>query len=267
MKQPLICLFALEGEAAGLCLGDSLAECHTGETAQPEFEGAPLPYSLRADDAVMLTLLTCFFLSSTALYKGKKFLMQQLKEFMITRERNSIFDSSTASDVRYLIVLVAQTCMLAAVVFFYYFHTAHPQQAGQLPSVVWLGSYAGSCLAYFLLKWGLYRFIGWIFFDKNKTKQWLESYLILIYYAGFTLFPFALLFVFFDINLTYLASFGLSILIFAKMLMFCKWIKIFSRRLNSLFPLILYFCALEIVPCLLVYGGLIRMNNLLLIKI
>lgn len=32
-------------------------------------------------------------------------------------------------------------------------------------------------------------FLGWVFFDKNKTNMWLESYSTLIYYVGFALFP------------------------------------------------------------------------------
>ncbi len=44
------------------------------------FEGMPLPYSPRTDDVVALILLTCFFLSSFALARSKKFLSQQAKD-------------------------------------------------------------------------------------------------------------------------------------------------------------------------------------------
>ena len=37
-------------------------------------EGIPVSYSPRTDDTIALTLLVCFFLSSIALAKGKKFL-------------------------------------------------------------------------------------------------------------------------------------------------------------------------------------------------
>ena len=69
------------------------------------FEGIPISYSPRTDDVIALTLLACFFLSSIALARGKKFLTQQVKDFVLHRERTSIFDSSTAADVRYLLVL------------------------------------------------------------------------------------------------------------------------------------------------------------------
>lgn len=230
------------------------------------FEGTPISYSPRTDDAIALILLACFFLSSIALARGKRFLSQQVKDFVLHRERTSIFDSSTAADVRYLLVLVLQTCVLSGITFLNYFHDTSPTLMNQVSPLLLLGIYVGFCLAYFLLKWLIYMFLGWTFFDKNKTNIWLESYSALIYYVGFALFPFVLFLVYFDLSLTNLVIIGSIILIFTKILMFYKWIKLFFHQFSGLFLLILYFCALEIVPCLLLYQGMIQMNNILLIK-
>lgn len=243
-----------------------LADLHAVQEVDSGFEGTPISYSPRTDDAIALTLLACFFLSSIALARGKKFLSQQVKDFVLHRERTSIFDSSTAADVRYLLVLVLQTCVLSGITFLNYFHDTCPALMDHVSSLLLLGIYVGFCLAYFLLKWLLYMFLGWTFFDKNKTNIWLESYSALIYYVGFALFPFVLFLVYFDLSLTNLVIIGSIILIFTKILMFYKWIKLFFHHFSGLFLLILYFCALEIVPCLLLYQGMIQMNNILLIK-
>ena len=243
-----------------------LADLHAVQEVDSGFEGTPISYSPRTDDAIALTLLACFFLSSIALARGKKFLSQQVKDFVLHRERTSIFDSSTAADVRYLLVLVLQTCVLSGITFLNYFHDTCPALMDHVSSLLLLGIYVGFCLAYFLLKWLLYMFLGWTFFDKNKTNIWLESYSALIYYVGFALFPFVLFLVYFDLSLTNLVIIGSIILIFTKILMFYKWIKLFLHQFSGLFLLILYFCALEIVPCLLLYQGMIQMNNILLIK-
>ena len=243
-----------------------LADLHAVQEVDSGFEGTPISYSPRTDDAIALTLLACFFLSSIALARGKKFLSQQVKDFVLHRERTSIFDSSTAADVRYLLVLVLQTCVLSGITFLNYFHDTCPALMDHVSSLLLLGIYVGFCLAYFLLKWLLYMFLGWTFFDKNKTNIWLESYSALIYYVGFALFPFVLFLVYFDLSLTNLVIIGSIILIFTKILMFYKWIKHFFHQFSGLFLLILYFCALEIVPCLLLYQGMIQMNNILLIK-
>lgn len=243
-----------------------LADLHAVQEVDPGFEGTPISYSPRTDDAIALTLLACFLLSSIALARGKKFLSQQVKDFMLHRERASIFDSSTAADVRYLLVLVLQTCVLSGITFLNYFHDTCPALMNHVSPLLLLGIYVGFCLAYFLLKWLLYMFLGWTFFDKNKTNMWLESYSALIYYVGFALFPFVLFLVYFDLSLTNLVIIGSIILIFTKILMFYKWIKLFFHQFSELFLLIVYFCALEIIPCLLLYQGMIRMNNILLIK-
>ena len=243
-----------------------LADLHAVQEVDSGFEGTPISYSPRTDDAIALTLLACVFLSSIALARGKKFLSQQVKDFVLHRERTSIFDSSTAADVRYLLVLVLQTCVLSGITFLNYFHDTCPALMDHVSSLLLLGIYVGFCLAYFLLKWLLYMFLGWTFFDKNKTNIWLESYSALIYYVGFALFPFVLFLVYFDLSLTNLVIIGSIILIFTKILMFYKWIKLFFHQFSGLFLLILYFCALEIVPCLLLYQGMIQMNNILLIK-
>lgn len=243
-----------------------LTAAHTAQEVESGFEGTPIPYSPRTDDAISLTLLACFFLSSIALARGKRFLSQQVKDFVLHRERTSIFDSSTAADMRYLLVLVLQTCVLAGITFFNYFHDTCPVLMNHVSPLLLLGIYVGLCLAYFLLKWLLYMFLGWTFFDENRTNLWLESYSTLIYYAGFALFPFVLFLVYFDLSLINLIVIGSIILIFAKILMFYKWIKLFFHQFSGLFLLIVYFCALEIVPCLLLYQGMIQMNNILLIK-
>ena len=243
-----------------------LADLHAVQEVDSGFEGTPISYSPRTDDAIALTLLACFFLSSIALARGKKFLSQQVKDFVLHRERTSIFDSSTAADVRYLLVLVLQTCVLSGITFLNYFHDTCPALMDHVSSLLLLGIYVGFCLAYFLLKWLLYMFLGWTFFDKNKTNIWLESYSTLIYYVGFALFPFVLFLVYFDLSLTNLVIIGSIILIFTKTLMFYKWIKLFFHQFSGLFLLILYFCALEIVPCLLLYQGMVRINDILLIK-
>lgn len=243
-----------------------LADLHAVQEVDSGFEGTPISYSPRTDDAIALTLLACFFLSSIALARGKKFLSQQVKDFVLHRERTSIFDSSTAADVRYLLVLVLQTCVLSGITFLNYFHDTCPALMDHVSSLLLLGIYVGFCLAYFLLKWLLYMFLWWTFFDKNKTNIWLESYSALIYYVGFALFPFVLFLVYFDLSLTNLVIIGSIILIFTKILMFYKWIKLFFHQFSGLFLLILYFCALEILPCLLLYQGMIQINNILLIK-
>ena len=227
----------------------------------------PIPYTPKADDGIAIILLCCFFLSAFVLAKTKKFLWQQGNNFILHKDRTSIFSSSTATDVHYLLLLVLQTCILAGICFFNYFDNDNPLLVQQIHPYLLLGIYTGVCLIYVILKWLIYSFLGWVFLDKGVTDMWLESYSTIIYYLGFALFSFVLFLVYFDLSTDIMVTIGLVLIIFAKLLIFYKWLKFFFNNIYGLLLLILYFCALEIIPCFIYYQVLIKINNLLLFKI
>lgn len=229
-------------------------------------EGIPIPYSPRMDDGINVLLLCCFFLSSYVLSRSRKFLLQLVKDFLLHRERTSIFATSTATDMRYLLLLILQTCVLAGVIVFNCFSDVQPELVHHVPPFLLLGVYIGICLLYLFLKWLLYSFLGWIFFDESTTAIWLESYSTLLYYLGFALFPFVLFIVYFDLNLQLTIIIGSFLAFFVKLLMFYKWLKLFCDNLYGSLLLILYFCALEIMPCFVLYRGMMQLNDILIIK-
>lgn len=230
-------------------------------------EGIPIPYSPRMDDGVTTVLLCCFFLSSYVLSRHRKFLLQLIKDFMLHRERNSIFSISTAGDVHSLFLLILQSCVLVSVLLLCHFCEEQPALLEHLPSYALLGIYVAVCVCFLLLKWAVYALLGWIFFDDLRTALWLESYSTLIYYYGFSLFPFVLLAVYFDWPLVNSLFIALIFLSFVKIMTFYKWLKLFCRELYGRFALIVYFCALEVMPCMLVYVGMLQMNESWIIKI
>lgn len=243
-----------------------LTEYHSAAEYAPGFFGTPVPYSPRTDGVIALVLLFCFLCSGLALAHGKRFLASQLKDFASNRERASIFDASTATDVRYLFVLVLQACVLTGVFFFCYFFHTGSGLVERIPSYLLLGSYVAAGLIYVFLKWLVYLFLGWTFFDKTRTSLWIGAYSVLIYYLGLLLFPIVLLLIYNDLPLPWVIGTGLFFLLFIKILMFYKWIRLFLHHPGTIVLLILYFCALEIVPLLMFYYGLAQINEVLLIK-
>lgn len=246
---------------------DTTALTESQPPPHPGLDGTPMPYRLKADDGITAVLLLCFFLTAYVLANGKRFLLQQAKDFFHTKERNSIFASSTAADFRYRLLLLFQTCVFLGICFFDYFLDRTPELLPKIHPFVLLAIYIGVCIIYLLFKWVTYSFINWIFFDKSKNIAWLESYFSIVYYLGFSLFPIVLLMVYFDMSATILIPITIVLIIFAKILMFYKCLKLFYNNLYGLLCLFLYFCALEIMPCFILFQGLIRINNLLLIKL
>jgi hypothetical protein len=227
----------------------------------------PIPYIPMADDGIVIVLLCCFFLSAYVLSKAKKFLWQLGNNFIMHKKRTSIFSSSTATDVHYLLLLVLQTCILAGVCFFNYFDNTNPLLVQHIHPYLLLGIYTGVCLVYIILKWFIYSLLGWSLFDREVTNMWLESYSTIIYFLGFALLPFALAFIYFDLNADIMVIIGFVLVISVRLLVFYKWSKLFFNNVYGLLLLILYFCALEIIPCFVYYQILTKINSLLLLKI
>lgn len=232
----------------------------------PGISGIPIPPSARTNDGVAAILLFCFFLSAFVLARTKRFLIQQFRNFISHRQRVSIFGTSTIVDVRYPILLILQTCILTGFGLFMLTSNLEPVLVDQYSPWMLIGIYILVFMIYLMIKWSIYSFLGWVFYDKNTTNSWLESYSTLIYFLGFILFPLVLLFVYFDPSPSMMITIGLILVIMTKIMMFYKWIKLFFNNMHGLLLLFLYFCALEIIPLFMLYEGAIRANNLLLIK-
>lgn len=127
-------------------------------------EGIPIPYSPRMDDGITVVLLCCFFLSAYVLSRSRKFLLQLVKDFLLHRERTSIFATSTAADMRYLLLLILQTCILAGVCIFNYFNDIQPELVRHVSPGLLLGDLHRCVSLLFVLEVDALLFSGLDFF-------------------------------------------------------------------------------------------------------
>ena len=246
--------------------GDSIKWTSLGHKPSG-FDGISMPYRLRMDDGINGLLLFCFILTAYVFAFGRKAIVEQIKNLFSRKEQTDFFGKATASDLRHRIMFRLQTCILMGIFTFGYFNDYNPSAFDQ-KSIYWvLGIYIGIGLAFYAIKWIIYSFLGWVFFNKNITSAWLESYSTIINMLGLCYFPLVLLMVYYDLSASTILIISLNLIIFAKILMFYKWLKFFFNNLHGLFFLIVYFCALEILPCFLLVQGLLQTNIILQLKL
>ena len=137
--------------------------------------GLPFSYLPRTDDFITLILLACFFFTAFMLSRTKKNLLLQMKGLFTTRERISIFAANTNIDIRFLLLLLLQTCIFGGLFIFNFFNDTTPILMVVVMPALLIGIYTASCVIYLLFKWLLYLFLGWIFFDKIKTNLWIRD--------------------------------------------------------------------------------------------
>lgn len=223
--------------------------------------GEPMPYTLSSDWVVTSLLLLCFILTSYVMARGKQHIKEEFKNFFSIKERTNLFDETTASDMRHKLALIFQTCMLEAFCLFDYFIKQGSNILNEIPHSVLLISLNVITVLFYVLKWVLYLSVNTILFNKTKSDIWLKSYFNVIIWIGFLLAPVVLLTVFFDLSATFSYYIILTILIFGKFLLIYKCIHIFFNNSYGAFHFILYFCAVEILPSLLLLKGLLLINS------
>jgi len=224
-------------------------------------------YNPRGDDGIAIILLLSFFISAVLIGKNKKGIVQRIRDFFLNKERSSLFSQGLASQSALIVYFSIQTALLLGVFFLNFFYDLHINFIDDNNSLIILGIYTLIIGIYLLLKQVIYRFIAWMFFDSKQHELWLISYNTLLAFFSFILYPSLLFIIYFDLEFNYVILLGLSLFFIMKLVMFYKWIYLFLNDIYGLLRLFLYFCALEILPCLIVYQGLVQVNNQIIIKL
>jgi len=227
--------------------------------------GDPLPYRFRSDDYVTGVLMLSFFLVAWVIARSWHFLAGSLKHFFYDRRQENMFDSRTDSELRGQLFLVFQTCFVLGVLFFDYTQEHMTGVFNQISPYKILGVSVAACCVYYLAKWLLYAFVNYVFFDRARSAQWMEVYFLSVLALGLGLLPVTLLVVYFDIGFRSLSILFFLILAAVKTLLSYKCYRIFFRYRGGFLHLIVYFCALEILPLLVLWRALVYANNYLLI--
>lgn len=228
--------------------------------------GEPLPYRLRSDDYVTGMLLLSFFLVAFFIVHMQHVFLEKLKRlFFRSNNRDLSVNDAIESHIQTLFVI--QSSFSAAILFFCYTQMRLPHVCNSLSPYLLLAVDTGLFLFYYTAKIIVYRFVNWVFFDKDKRRLWLETYLLTIMLTGVAAFLLALIVVYFSLPFRAMVITVFAIIGLSKLLLVIKCKQIFFNLNYSIFHLILYFCTLELIPILLLWRALIYCNETLVVNI
>ena len=215
--------------------------------------GDPVPYTLSGDNLITGLLLCCFLLTVVSFQKSKRMIERQLKHFFYADHSGKTTTiTETSSELRFQVFMAFETCLLVGIISFFYaghyvsddFIIEPYQVIGVLTAVTTL---------YFLAKGLLYGVVNWTLYDSKKNEQWMKAYLFLTAAEGVALFPIVLLMAYFSLSVRTTCVYAIFVVILFKILAFCKYYIIFFRQKSGFLRIILYLCALEIVPMALLF--------------
>lgn len=232
-----------------------------------EIKAIPLPYIPSYDNTIAIIVLSCFLLSCFLIATSKQFLLELVANFKQNKDHISAFLTKTNSEVISLMLLLLQTCILTGVIVFILAVTMDAAIVEDYSSTTIIFTTTSICIVYLLIKWIIYSFIGWTFNKRHLTSIWTESYATIIYYLGFILYPIVLYIIFSTVPIYITVYITIILIVVIKSLMLYKWMKLFSNNIYGRIQLFLYFCALEIIPCILIYKCITKYINILTINI
>lgn len=212
------------------------------------------PFQIWQDDAFCLLFLFCFLLLSYLKLHNGLNLGTQARTLLFSVRENTKENYVKTSIERSSVPMLNLICSFSIGVLFYHFASTHGETTD--PSIqhplTTVGAVTAGTFCYFLLKGFLYRFVNTFFFNKTQCVEWKESLhfsekseAILFFLCAILIgTPYAQ-------NLSYCAVLALLILFFIKGFLFYQGFRIFFRQTYCALHLILYLCAMEISPIML----------------
>ena len=230
---------------------------HEELSAQDYFgmSGDPVPYSYANDNLVTSLLIIGFLLIAFAFSRMSNFIVGQAKNF-IHPSQNRLTLSETSSEIYMQIVLTFLACIVYALLYYLYATEYLAKTYVTTSEYVLLGIFLVVFVGYFLMRFGLYTMVNNLFFDSSRNKKFLTSLLYLSSIEGLLLYPALALLAFMHLPAQNAIWYCLTVVLLVKILTSYKSFTIFFKQNDLFLQIILYFCALEMVPLFTLWGGL-----------
>ncbi|MCD8290650.1 MAG: DUF4271 domain-containing protein [Prevotella sp.] len=238
-----------------------------GTRALNGISGNPLPYTIRNDNMITSILLVCFILVLIGLSKTGRLIARQTKGFFNEHRKHTAEYTETTNEYRFQFFLVLQSCLLFALLSFIYTQQFADTTFFIMPIYLQLTIFFAVFVAYFSIKTLLYWVVNSVFFDKSSNMVWLKSLLFITSVEGIALFPLVVILSYINLPIIYGTFYLCFVIIIVKILLFYKCFVTFFRQKVFCLQIILYFCALEIIPLLFLWGTLVKIIDCFKINI
>ena len=173
-----------------------------------------------------------------------------------TRRRENLFEDHTVNETSIQAALIANTCIIEGFLIYFAVQLMWPALAPSLQQGVFahVAAYSGLALAFYTAQWMVYKVLGYTFLDAVGSKLWIDGFKASQSFLGLTLLPVLVLLMLYPAHSKMLLSIAASLYLVARLIFIFKGFRIFYGNLSSIVYFLLYLCAVEIVPLVLVTG-------------
>lgn len=225
--------------------------------------GDPMPYMMRNDDTITLLQIVCFVITLISVSHSWRFMVNQAKGLFRSRSFSEKTEGETSNEVWFQCVLLLQTCLLYSIMQYLYTMESVGSALMQVSQYELVAIYFSVICGYQIVRGLLYTMVNLVFADGKINLQWIRALLFLTAAEGIVLFPVVLLVVYFNFSFQNAIICFVIVFLLVKLLAFYKCCTIFFSRFGNFLQIILYFCALELIPLASLWGILVFIGNYL----
>ena len=206
----------------------------------------PRPIALQPDSWLLAGLLILMTLIAAGARTFKHIFGSLDTELLGVRRRANAFESHTSAESRTLLLMVLTGCCCQAILLGYFFK---PTSVSNAPLLLLL---AAVTVGLYIFQVVAYNILGYTFTDKVNTSQLLKGLNLSMGLTALLLLIPTFILLFYRSVATEMLITAACIYIIGRIAFICKGFRIFYNGFSSLVYFILYLCALEIIPVMIV---------------
>ena len=189
-------------------------------------------------------------------HTGYKYIENFFHYMFSTRRRENLFEDHTVNETSILAALIANTCIVEGFLIFFAVQALCPALAPALQGGIFkhIAVYCGLALVFYAGQWLVYKILGYTFSDKQGTKLWVDGFKATQAFLGLLLLPVLFLLMLYPSAGKLLLTIAAALYIVSRLIFIYKGFRIFYGNLSSFVYFILYLCAVEIVPLVIMAG-------------
>ena len=208
------------------------------------------------DTPSMVLLLSGLLAVALSYHTGYKYIENFFHYMFSTRRRENLFEDHTVNETSILTALIANTCIVEGFILYYAVRLLCPHLTTALEGNVfpYIATYCGLAVAFYAIQWLVYKVLGYTFSDNLGAKLWIEGFKASQAFLGLLLLPVLFLLMLYPSHGKLLLTVAAILYLVARLIFVYKGFRIFYSNLSSILYFILYLCAVEIVPLVIMTG-------------
>ncbi len=210
----------------------------------------PEPYvdtPIRSTGTLMM-LFTAFLIVAFCYRVGRKYFSTIVENTWSVRRTKNHLDDHTMSETVTMVALIAQALIMEGMIVYCAFF--------DISSGIDVWTYVGGASIIYVAQLVLFRVIGFIFARHIETDLWIQGFNASQSLMGLLLSPVAIIMLFFPNYNGVMTIVAIIIYLLARIAFLLKSFRVFYNKIFQCFYFILYLCAVEIVPYLIVYRAI-----------